>query len=91
MVQVRAAILELQQQLLSLMNPYLITVSQKLKHKTYSDELNRYVKEYNLKRKQQGKGKKTMKHKITRKKNKAKESKKIKQKKKKRELRMNLE
>ena len=50
------------------MNPYLITVSQKLKHKTCSDELKRYVKKYNLKRKQQGKGKKTMKYKITRKK-----------------------
>ena len=52
--------------------PYLITVSQKLEHKTCTDELKRYVKKYNLKREQQGKRQKTMKHKIARKKNRAK-------------------
>ena len=35
--------------------PYLITVCQKLEHKTCTDELKRYVKKYNLKREQQGK------------------------------------
>ena len=52
--------------------PYLITVSQKLEHKTCTDELKRYVKKYNLKREQQGKRQKTMKHKIARKKSRAK-------------------
>ena len=44
-----------------------------------------------LKREQQGKRQKTMKHKIARKRTEQKESKKIKQKKNKRERRMNLE
>ena len=50
----------------------LITVSQKLEHKTCTDELKRYVKKYNLKREQQRERQKTMKHKIARKKNRAK-------------------
>ena len=52
--------------------PYLITVSQKLEHKLCTDELKRYVKKYNLKREQQERRQKTMKHKIARKKNGAK-------------------
>ena len=51
--------------------PYLITVSQKLEHKTCTNELKRCVKKYNLKREQQGKKQKNMKK--NRKKDKTKE------------------
>lgn len=52
--------------------PYLISVSQKLEHKTCIDELRRYVAKYNFKREQQAKRQKTTKYKIARKTNRAK-------------------